>query len=865
MSPTSYKTAVEHKSGLYLPQWLSVIIPQESTNLILNPSIETNTTGYTAVGAGVVIARTTDLHASRGYAALRITTAAGVASGVYYSALTTVTGQPYTFSVDICADAAGRTYRIYFADAAGAMLGSPTIIVSKKAGWFRASITYNETAGAATRRVYVVRDATAGVPYFDTDGYQVENLAFPTTYFDGDMVGSIQDQVDYQWNGAAHASTSWRSGQTTSGGRVASFNEFGLNVTSLNGMGLPDMENVLEPAYAGGNFYQRTRVTGRTITITADVFGENIQESNRKLADLEQYLTNILRGLNQPIKLRLSIIDTNYTSDTIEAQAYYKDGLTRQLDVLEQTQLTLQFEMASPWFQTDFNSTDGLFSYIDSGVSISHIWRRDLVTGIWSDWATVAGGAATIYCAYESPDGRLYIGGDFTTINAVANCNNVGYYDPITNTWNPMTNGTGAAVRCIIREIDFGDIICGGDFVTVGAAVPCQAKLAAWREGVGWTVFNAGATAGSVYTVAEAIYYTGAMYYIYFGGSFTSWNGIATNYMAYITFDPVLHTYSAGAGVGLGMNGNVNIIKCFPRFSLTSTTEDLVVGGDFTLAPGGGTVNRIFRLNPVTVTPTAFGTGFGAGGTFDIHYDEDKRLLYAFGTWTLDGSGNTVNAMAQWNGFRWEAALPGVSTPTSIKRASYSKREGLLLSGGFTNLIGLTLSSVPAPGLRILKSGSVVPWDEYSDGATGYAIAQYYGNSLIRWFTIAPASSRVSYTNIITVNSKLPVKPFFVFESTFGNGQFTPWLIRSYTTGKIIIPGLKLFGIEIAILDLSLDRLQVITSRGGRSWNRLSEFLFPTNFDFYLMPGRNIINVFCIGTGSIHIGWRDQYRSIALP
>jgi len=687
------------------------------------------------------------------------------------------------------------------------------------------------------------------------------------------MVGSIQDRVDYQWNGAAHGSTSWRSGQTTSGGRVASFNEFGLNITSLNGMGLPDMENVLEPAYAGGNFYQRTRVTGRTITITADVFGENIQESNRKLADLEQYLTNILRDFNQPVKLRLSIVDGNYVSDTIEAQVFYKDGLTRQLDVLEQTQLTLQFEMASPWFQADMNHAVNCNYQVDSGTLATHLWRRNLITGVWDDFAVVAGANELIYCLYDSPDGCLYMGGSFTTINGVANCNNIGFYDPADNLWHEMTNGVNNSVYCISSDPDFGDILVGGIFLQVGAAVACQAKFAAWRRGVGWTAFNAGATNGDVLCIGVRQVTTAD--YIFIGGAFTTFNGVATNRICVVVFSSSLHTYSAGAAIGAGMNNTVRVIKNYSQlyhtYEITPYYSGVIVGGDFTTADGV-TVNRICTMNAGSTTFYALGQGFGAGETYDIHYNDNVKVLYAFGSWVLDSLGNTVNCMAYFNGLLWNALPPGVSKTGAgdqIKKASYSKREGLLLSFGYDTIVG-SLIKPPATGMRITKSGGIIPWDEFQEtGVNAYNIAQYYKHYLIKWALSLGAASKISASNVIVVNSKYPVRPFFVFFNNSVSMKII-FTIRSYTTGQIIFPSINIFSQEQIILDLRNDRVTAMSYVPGfEPCDRLSEFFFPSDFSFILKPGINNINMLAWGAADpgleIHIGWQDQYRSISLP
>ncbi len=77
----------------------SVIIPEETTNLFTNPSVETNLTGYVAIGAGATMIRTSS-YQRRGTYSIQITPGVGVDSGCY-RAYTVAAATDYTFSVDV--------------------------------------------------------------------------------------------------------------------------------------------------------------------------------------------------------------------------------------------------------------------------------------------------------------------------------------------------------------------------------------------------------------------------------------------------------------------------------------------------------------------------------------------------------------------------------------------------------------------------------------------------------------------------------------------------------------------------------------------------------------------------------------------
>src|SRR3990167_4858130 len=79
----SHREATEIVKDYFLDDIrLSVIIPIERTNLILNPSFETNTTGYTAVD-GAILSRTTE-DQRRGAYALKVKPGLSSVSGLSF-------------------------------------------------------------------------------------------------------------------------------------------------------------------------------------------------------------------------------------------------------------------------------------------------------------------------------------------------------------------------------------------------------------------------------------------------------------------------------------------------------------------------------------------------------------------------------------------------------------------------------------------------------------------------------------------------------------------------------------------------------------------------------------------------------------
>jgi len=181
------------------------------TNLITNPSIETNTTGWGAAGTQVpTLTRSTDfsLYATQ---SLKIVWGNGAANTSRVQWTATVTnGQTYTFSVWVRPTATGP--KMILKDrSASALTGvtfTPTDSGTTGDGWVRLSMTGTATS---TTAIFSVENATttSGSPTSYLDGALLENASTLGSYFDGANGGA--------WTGTANASTSTQSVQTYTG------------------------------------------------------------------------------------------------------------------------------------------------------------------------------------------------------------------------------------------------------------------------------------------------------------------------------------------------------------------------------------------------------------------------------------------------------------------------------------------------------------------------------------------------------------------------------------------------------------------------------------------------------------------------
>ncbi|MBW8049228.1 MAG: hypothetical protein FVQ77_02580 [Cytophagales bacterium] len=198
-------------------------------------------------------------------------------------------------------------------------------------------------------------------------------------------------------------------------------------------------------------------------------------------------------------------------------------------------------------------------------------------------------------------DGKIIIGGNFTSyngtaINRIARLNTDGTLD------STFTVGTGAnsSVNTTSIQSD-GKIIIGGSFWSYnGTAIYNIARL------------NTDGTLDSTFTVG-----TGASFYVYttsiqsdgkiiIGGVFTSYNGTARNYIARLNTDGTLDgTFTVGTGA-----------SSYVRTTSIQSDGKIIIGGSFT-SYNGTARNYIARLNADGTLDSTFTVSTGA--SYDVY------------------------------------------------------------------------------------------------------------------------------------------------------------------------------------------------------------------------------------------------------
>ena len=299
---------------------------------------------------------------------------------------------------------------------------------------------------------------------------------------------------------------------------------------------------------------------------------------------------------------------------------------------------------------------------------------------------------AIVYAVAAQADGRILIGGSFTTwngvtVNRIVRINADGTRDTAFTT--SVGTGVNGPVYSVAAQAD-GRILVGGNFTTWnGAFVNRIVRINA--NGTLDTAFmaNAGTGAsGGVQSVAAQ-----ADGRILVGGNFTTWNGTTVNRILRLNADGTLDTAFTTNTNTTGTAAN-NIVYAIA----TQTDGKIIVGGAFSKWDGDNT-GRIVRLNADGTRDTAFMTNAGTGANTDVYSvaaQADGRILVGgnFTTW----NGTTVNRILRLNadGTRDTAFTTNTGTAANgIVYAVVVQADGRILVGGsFTTWNGVTVNRI---------------------------------------------------------------------------------------------------------------------------------------------------------------------------
>ena len=215
----------------------------------------------------------------------------------------------------------------------------------------------------------------------------------------------------------------------------------------------------------------------------------------------------------------------------------------------------------------------------------------------------------TVNAVALQSDGKIVVGGVFTTLNAnsakkIARLGSDGTPDTSFNT-NVGTGFAGGFVSALAVQSD-GKIVVGGTFTTLnGSSRVGIARLGS--DGTPDSSFNTAVGTGFDAGVNTMVMQADGK--ILVGGQFTTFNGTSVAKVARLNSDGTLDT-SFNSGLGTGPNGTVNALAL-------QTDGKLLIGGAMTAFQGIAT-DRIARLYTAEPLPGATGPTGPSGVTGQI-------------------------------------------------------------------------------------------------------------------------------------------------------------------------------------------------------------------------------------------------------
>lgn len=255
----------------------------------------------------------------------------------------------------------------------------------------------------------------------------------------------------------------------------------------------------------------------------------------------------------------------------------------------------------------------------------------------------------------SQPDGKIIVGGNFTKYNGISQnglirLNSDGTKDTTFNIGtgfsfsSTLTTQTQVSIQFIKLQPD-GKILIGGNFTSYNGVV--QNNINPFS---GLIRLNANGTIDSTFNIDTGFYGGGlgniAINFssiaiqpngkILVGGSFTSYRGVTSNQLVRLNSDGSIDTqFNIGFGFNPGVSSNVGITDI-----LIQTDGKILVGGNFTTF-NGLTQNRLIRLNSDCTKDNTFDLGTGFDSTINnMIYQTDGKIIVA-------GQFTTFNGIAQ--------------------------------------------------------------------------------------------------------------------------------------------------------------------------------------------------------------------------
>jgi uncharacterized delta-60 repeat protein len=270
-----------------------------------------------------------------------------------------------------------------------------------------------------------------------------------------------------------------------------------------------------------------------------------------------------------------------------------------------------------------------------NGISTPYFTRLKPDGTIDESFNTGTGFNDKVYTSYNQPDGKIIVGGSFTSYNGInagrlIRLNTDSSYDP---TFNTSIGSTTGIIYGVFPQSD-GKIIIVGSFTKynnitvnrIARILPNGALDTSFLTGLG-----ASALISNVRILSDGK--------ILLTGNFTSFNGVEVNKMVQLNANGTVDT---SFNIGTGFDDDVSAMEI-------QSDGKIILGGKFT-SYNGIVANRIIRINKDGSIDTSFlsGSGLSAGAVQAIKIDSFGNIMIG-GSFTGFYNGKEVNRICFLN------------------------------------------------------------------------------------------------------------------------------------------------------------------------------------------------------------------------
>lgn len=366
------KKVLPVQKGYYLEDdgyegFLSVIVPMESDNLVINPIMDDangdekpdnwlipdggiNPIVYDKIEGGPFWTHYFEY-------CWPTTGGPGIGGGTISALVNDSIKGQYTASIWAKSiDGARFHIQVYYDTGVGVVVDSIEFTTSDT--WNQYSFTFD--TGSSTGTGVQVRVVGTDTKCLHVAAAQLEKGKYPTTLIHG-YKGS-----GYTWLGTPFASASRRNASVVSGGRKVNLRDLGMKLTSIDGLGIPDIDHsVTELAFRYGSKFNGMSIKNRDYDMEFTLHSISLKD----LLCSRNKVGQAIFTLNKPVTFVWQPLDCGVPiCEEVTFTAVYKSGFSLGLNSYYGEEIKLNFV----GYDIEMNATTTTTELLNSVVSLVH-------------------------------------------------------------------------------------------------------------------------------------------------------------------------------------------------------------------------------------------------------------------------------------------------------------------------------------------------------------------------------------------------------------------------------------------------------------------------------------------------------------